>query len=84
MGYTPSYYVVATEKVPEQHMSRKCSKFSHFRWGYLASNSSVEQTETDLHGWNNISSSIDKVSFKSNSISLGLVLLEKLFAYTLE
>ena len=36
--------------------------------------------QTDLHTLNNFSSSIDKVSFKRNSMSPGLVLLEeKLF-----
>ena len=30
-----------------------------------------------LHALNNFSSSIDKVSFKKNSMSLGLVVLEK-------
>ena len=33
--------------------------------------------QTDLHALNNFSSSIDKVSFKKNSMSLGLVVLEK-------
>ena len=32
---------------------------------------------TDLYALNNFSSSIDKVSFKKNSMSLGLVVLEK-------
>ena len=41
--------------------------------------------ETDLHALNNLSSSIDKVSFTSNSITVGLVLLEeKLFTQTLQ
>ena len=31
----------------------------------------------NLHALNNFSSSIDKVSFKKNSMSLGLVVLEK-------
>ena len=33
--------------------------------------------QTDLHALNNLSSMIDKVSFKSNSMSLALVLLEE-------
>ena len=56
-------------------------KFSHFGWGYLTSNSSGEQT--DLHEFYDLSCPIDKVSFKSNSMSLGLVLLEeKMFMRT--
>ena len=35
--------------------------------------------QTDLHALNNFSSLIDKVSFKRNSMSLGLSLLKKLF-----
>ena len=50
-------------------------KFSHFWWGYLPCKVSDEQT--DLHALNNFSSSIDKRSFKKNSMSLGLVVLEK-------
>ena len=39
--------------------------------------------QTDLHALNNFSSSIDKVSFKKNSTSLDLVVLEeKLFTRT--
>ena len=53
----------------------KCLKFSHFGWVYLASNGFGEQT--DLHEFYDLSSSIDKVSFKSNSMSLGLVVLEE-------
>ena len=34
--------------------------------------------QTDLQALNNLSCSIDKISFTSNSMSLGLVLLEKL------
>ena len=43
----------------------------------------LKQTDeqTDLHALNNFSSSIDKVSSK-NSMSLGLVVLEKLFMQT--
>ena len=38
---------------------------------------------SDLHALNNFSSSIDKVSFKKNSMSLGLVVLEeKMFTRT--
>ena len=38
--------------------------------------------QTDLHEFYNLSSSIDMVSFKSNSMSLGFVLLEeKLFMH---
>ena len=56
-------------------------KFSHFGWGYLAPNGSGEQT--DQHEFYDLSSSIDKVSFKSNSMSLGLVVLEeKMFTWT--
>ena len=55
-------------------------KFLHFGWGYLASNGSGEQT--DLYEFYDLSSSIDKVSFKSNSMSLGLVLLEEMFTCT--
>ena len=36
-----------------------------------------KQRKTDLHALNNFSSSIVKVSFKRNSMSLGLVVLEK-------
>ena len=50
-------------------------RFSHFWWGYLPCN--VSSKQTDLHALNNFSSSIDKVSFKKNSMSLGLVVLEK-------
>ena len=54
-------------------------KFSYFGWGYLSSNGSSKQT--DLHEFYDLSSSIDKVSFKGNSMSLGLVVLEEeLFA----
>ena len=38
--------------------------------------------QTDLHALNNFSCSIDKVSFKRNSMTLGVVLLEKLFIHT--
>ena len=39
--------------------------------------------QTDLHGLNNFLSSIVKVCFKKNSMSLGLVVLEKkLFTWT--
>ena len=56
-------------------------KFLHSGWGYLASNDSEEQT--DLHEFYNLSSSIDKVFFKSNGMSLGLLLLEeKMFMWT--
>ena len=59
----------------------KVLKFSHFWWGYLPYN--VSSKQTDLHALNNFSSSIDKVSFKKNSMSLGLVVLEeKLFTRT--
>ena len=41
---------------------------------------SLANGRTDLHALNNFPSSIDKVSFKKNSMSLGLVVLEeKLF-----
>ena len=40
---------------------------------------SLANIRTDLHALNNFSSSIDKVSFKKNSMSLGLVVLEKKF-----
>ena len=44
-------------------------------------NEKIEQT--DLHGVYDLSSSIDKVSFKKNSMSLGLVVLEqKLLMWT--
>ena len=43
---------------------------------------SLADEQTDLHALNNFSSSIDKVSFKTNSMSLGLVVLEKLFTRT--
>ena len=60
-------------------------KFSHFGWGYLASNSSGEQMNTDLHEFYDLSFLIDTVSFKSNSMSLGLVLSEeKMFTQTLQ
>ena len=51
--------------------------------GGNSSNSSRTDGQTDLHGFYNFSSPIDKVSFKSNSISLGLVVLEKLLTRTL-
>ena len=38
--------------------------------------------QTDLHALNTFSSSIDEVSFKKYSMSLGLVVLEKLFTRT--
>ena len=38
--------------------------------------------DTDLHALNNFSSSIDKLSLKKNSMSLDLVVLEKLFTWT--
>ena len=37
----------------------------------------ANRQQTDLHALNNFSSSIDKVSLKKNSMSLGLVVLEK-------
>ena len=44
---------------------------------------SLANKQTDLHALNNFSSSIDKASFKKNSMSLGLVVLEeKLFTRT--
>ena len=52
-------------------------KFSDFGWGYLSSNGSEEKNEqTDLHGFYDLSSSIDKVSLKkkqhvSRSCSFG-------------
>ena len=39
---------------------------------------------TDLHGFYDLSSLIDKVSFKSHSMSLGLVLVEKMFMRMLQ
>ena len=42
-------------------------KFSHFGWGYLASNGSGEQT--DLYEFYDLSSSIENESFKSNNVS---------------
>ena len=59
-------------------------KFSHFGWGYLTSNGSGgTDKQSDLHVFYDLSSSIDKVSFKSNSMSLGHVLLEeKIFMHT--
>ena len=56
-------------------------KFSHFGGG-TSLLTALGNRQTDLHGFCNLSSSIDKVSFKSNSMSLGLVLLEKLFTWT--
>ena len=38
---------------------------------------SLANRQTDLHALKKFSSSIDKVSFKKNSMSLGLVVLEK-------
>ena len=38
--------------------------------------------QTDLHGFYDLSSSIVNLSFKKNSMSLGLVVLEKLFMLT--
>ena len=52
-------------------------KFSHFGCGYLICNGSGEQT--DLHEFYDLSSSIVKVSFTKNSMSLGVVVLEKKF-----
>ena len=43
---------------------------------------SLANRRTDLHALNNFSSLIDKVSFKKNSMSLGLVVLEKMFMRT--
>ena len=51
----------------------KCFNFT-LEWGYLASNSS--EVQTDLHEFYDLSSSTDKLSFKCNSMSQGLVLLE--------
>ena len=62
--------------------SDKVLKYSHFGYGYLTCNGSGKQMNKDSHTLNNFSSSIDKVSFKRNSMSLGLVLLEKLFRQT--
>ena len=43
----------------------------------------LRKRQTDLHDSNNFLTSIDKVSFKRNSMSLGLVVLEeKLFTQT--
>ena len=58
----------------------KLLKLSQFGCRYLACNFLCGTDEqTDLHALNTFSCSIDKVSFKRNSMSLGLVLLEKLF-----
>ena len=59
----------------------KCCHFHTFGGGtslimFLANR------HTDLHALNYFSSSIDKVSFKKNSMSPGLVVLEKLFTRT--
>ena len=52
-------------------------KFLHFGWEvpYLKWLWGTDE-QTDLHALNKFSSSIDKVSFKINSMSLGLVVLE--------
>ena len=50
---------------------------SHFWWGTSLVMSLATDEQTDLHALNTFSSSIDKVSFKKNSMSLGLVVLEK-------
>ena len=54
-------------------------KISDFGWGYIFSNGSGEDKQTDLYRFYDLSSSIHKVSFKNTSMSLGLVALEKLF-----
>ena len=38
--------------------------------------------QTELHASNNISSLIDKMSFKINSMTLGFVVLEELLMHT--
>ena len=63
-------------------------KFSDFGWGYLSSNGSGGTNEqTDLHGFYNLSSSIDKVSLKkkqhvSGSCSFGEVVYADVYADT--
>ena len=60
----------------------KCWKFHTFGGG-TSLVMSLANRRTDLHALNSFSSSIDKVSFKKNSMSLGLVVLEeKLFTCT--
>ena len=69
------------ERNPCNNQRKKCDKVlkfphsvcgvPHLLW-LLGTND-----QTDLHALNNFSFSIDKVSFKKNSMSLGLVLLEK-------
>ena len=58
-------------------------KFSHIGRGYLPFNGSGEQ-QMDRSEWilRFISSLTDKVSFNTNSMSSGIVLLEKLFMRT--
>ena len=56
-------------------------KFSYFGWGYLACTSSGEQTNRSAC-LEHFSCSIDKASFKSNSMSQGHVLSERLFTWT--
>ena len=67
-------------------MRKKCDKvfkFSHFGWGYFTCNGSGEQTTKRSTCLEQFSSSIDKVSFKRNSMSVNLILLEeKLFTWT--
>ena len=59
-------------------------KFSHCGWGYLTCIQWLWGTDkqTDLHTWNNFYPPQVKLSFeKKNSMSVGLVLLEKLFMH---
>ena len=58
----------------------KCWNF-HTLSGYLSSNgSSIQTNRLICMNFMILSPLIDKVSFKSNSMSLGLVVFEKLFA----
>ena len=57
-----------------------CLKFHTFGGSTLLQ-ATLGNRRIDLHALNNLSSSVDKISFKSSSMSLGLVLLEKLFTH---
>ena len=60
------------KKVAEQHIFTKCCKCNTFEVI-----SDLVHDFMNFNALNNFSSSIDKVSFKKNSMSLGLVVLEK-------
>ena len=78
----PSTYMQDKREIPAIVIENcdKVLKFSHFGWGCSLLTALGTDIQADLHGLYNLSSSIDKVYFKCNSMSLGFVLLqEKLF-----